>query len=70
MNERIKEFAEESGMTQYVASNNKFLEQFAELIRAEALEEAAKACEEQSRESGVAKYPFWNDCAAAIRGLK
>ena len=42
----------------------------AKAIRAEALEEAAKACEEQSRESGVAKYPFWNDCAAAIRGLK
>ncbi len=32
MNERIKELAEESGMTQYVAANNKYLERFAELI--------------------------------------
>ena len=32
MNERIKELAEESGMTQYVAVNNKYLERFAELI--------------------------------------
>jgi hypothetical protein len=32
MNERIKELAEESGMTQYVATNNKYLERFAELI--------------------------------------
>jgi hypothetical protein len=32
MNERIKELAEESGMTQYVAAHNKYLERFAELI--------------------------------------
>jgi DNA-directed RNA polymerase subunit F len=32
MNERIKALAEESGMTQYVATNNKYLERFAELI--------------------------------------
>jgi hypothetical protein len=35
MNERIQELAEESGMTQYVAANNKYLERFAELIVAE-----------------------------------
>lgn len=35
MNERIKELAEQSGMTQYVASNNKYLERFAELLIAE-----------------------------------
>ena len=39
VNERIHKLAEESGMTQYVAANNKYLERFAELI----IEEAAKA---------------------------
>lgn len=29
---RIEELAEQSGMTQYVAADNKFLERFAELI--------------------------------------
>ena len=32
MNERIRELAEQSGMTQYVAESNKYLERFAELI--------------------------------------
>ena len=32
MNERIQELAEQSGMTQYVAVENKYLEKFAELI--------------------------------------
>lgn len=32
MNERIQELAEQSGMTQYVAAENKYLEKFAELI--------------------------------------
>lgn len=32
MNEQIEKFAEDSGMTQYVAANNKFLGRFAELI--------------------------------------
>lgn len=32
MNERIEILAEESGMTQYVAAHNKFLERFAEMI--------------------------------------
>jgi hypothetical protein len=32
MNDRILELAEESGMTQYVAANNKYLERFAEAI--------------------------------------
>lgn len=32
MNERLRELAEESGMTQYVAANNKYLERFAEMI--------------------------------------
>jgi hypothetical protein len=39
MNERIHKLAEESGMTQYVAANNKYLERFAEMI----VKEAAKA---------------------------
>jgi hypothetical protein len=32
MNERIHKLAEESGITQYVAADNKYLERFAELI--------------------------------------
>ena len=32
MNERIQELAEQSGMTQYVAAENKYLEKFTELI--------------------------------------
>lgn len=32
MNERIQELAEQSGMTQYVAANNKYLERFARAI--------------------------------------
>lgn len=35
---RLEELAEESGMTQYVAANNKFLERFAQLIVADCLE--------------------------------
>jgi hypothetical protein len=38
MNERIQELAEESGMTQYVAANNKYLERFAELMVKECAE--------------------------------
>ena len=36
-NEHILRIAEESGMTQYVAANNKFLERFAHQIIAECL---------------------------------
>jgi len=32
MSKLIEEIAEESGMTQYVASNNKYLERFAQAI--------------------------------------
>lgn len=32
MNDLIKELSEESGITQYIAANNKYLERFAELI--------------------------------------
>ncbi len=38
MNERIMELAEESGMTQYVAAHNKFLERFAKMIVADCSE--------------------------------
>ena len=38
MNERIRELAEQSGMTQYVAAHNKYLERFAELIVRECAE--------------------------------
>lgn len=32
MNENLKEIAEESGMTQYVSAENKYLERFAESL--------------------------------------
>lgn len=41
MNERIHKLAEESGMTQYVAANNKYLESFAELIVEDCVAEVA-----------------------------
>ena len=39
MNKRILELAEESGMTQYVAAHNKYLERFAVAIVEECLEQ-------------------------------
>lgn len=47
MNELIKELAEESGMTQYVAAHNKYLERFAALI----VREYARASDEMSGDS-------------------
>lgn len=44
MNERIHKLAEESGMTQYVAANNKYLESFAELIVQDCVAEVAMMC--------------------------
>lgn len=43
MNKTIELIAEESGMTQYVASNNKYLERFAELLIKECAIIASKA---------------------------
>lgn len=43
MNERIEKFAEDSGMTQYVAANNKHLGRFVELI----IEECVNLMENQ-----------------------
>lgn len=37
MNERIRELAEQSEITQYVAAHNKYLERFAELIVRECM---------------------------------
>ena len=45
--------------------NESTLQQFAKTIRAEALEEAAKVCDDESRYSNDAEC-----CAAAIRRLK
>jgi len=38
MNERIRELAEQSEITQYVAAHNKYLERFAELIVRECID--------------------------------
>lgn len=41
MNERIHKLAEESGMTQYVAANNKYLERFTEMVVQDCVAEIA-----------------------------
>lgn len=38
MSERISELAEETGMTQYVAANNKYLERFAQAVIKECID--------------------------------
>ena len=50
--------------------NESTLQQFAKTIRAEALEEAAKVCEQIDTAAFGSERPAPNDCAAAIRGLK
>ena len=63
----IIELAKEAGFPDPTISANWFetLERFAAFVRAEALEEAAKVCDDESRYSNDAEC-----CAAAIRGLK
>ena len=64
----ISEFARQSGLG-WVA--RKRLERFAELARAEVLEEAAKVCDEAiTHEWNIPHKPALVNCAAAIRGLK
>lgn len=48
MNDRMKELIEESGMTQYVAVNNKYLERLTNAI----IEDLIKICEEE-KEAGL-----------------
>ena len=68
----IIELAKEAGIeTEWSFDFKIRLERFAALVRAEALEEAAKVCEEKYRRGPV--YKSWmiaDECAAAIRGLK
>ena len=41
MNERIHKLAEDSGMTQYVAADNKYLERFTEMVVQDCVSEIA-----------------------------
>lgn len=41
MNERIHKLAEDSGMTQYVAADNKYLERFTEMVVQDCVAEVA-----------------------------
>lgn len=41
MNERIHKLAEDSGMTQYVAADNKYLERFTEMVVQDCVSEVA-----------------------------
>ena len=61
----VIELAKEAGMTVFVPES---LERFAVLVRAEALEEAAKVCDELKWRGPPLN--FAENCAAAIRGLK
>ena len=71
----IIELAKEAGLIQYVQVEktcvSNALERFVALVRAEALEEAAKVCADNALESinGVEQSAM-RKCAAAIRGLK
>lgn len=50
MNERLQKIVEESGMTQYVAANNKYLERLADLVVIEALQHLTNMGHDSSRE--------------------
>jgi hypothetical protein len=69
MNERIKELAEQAGMTwshpyDFWAAYNEDLERFAELVRQDEREACAKLCENLTGYQGIIGDTF----AAAIRG--
>ena len=55
MNKRIHKLAEDSGMTEYVAANNKYLERFAELIIRECIKAAGDPGD------GLIKNNTWHD---------
>jgi hypothetical protein len=59
MNERLEQLAEQSGMTQYVAPNNKFLEQFAMLI----IHECAGICKDTAEKQFNRLYSRESDGA-------
>ena len=68
MTDRITELAKQAGFQHQGPQLTTAIKRFAELVRAEALEDAAKVCE--------AEYDNWDNerplriCATAIRGLK
>lgn len=43
------------------------LHQFVRALLAAERERCARLCETINRAKGTAMYPFWNDCASAIR---
>jgi hypothetical protein len=65
VNERIHKLAEDSGMTQYVAADNKYLERFTEMVVQDCVAEIALM--------GVVNYEnediSWA-CRAIIDGIK
>ena len=73
----IIELAKKAGISSFWAENStRQLERFATFVRAEALEEAAKVCDELQNKQAIGNgdvyvLPTTNkDCAAAIRGMK
>lgn len=52
MSEIIEQLAEESGMTQYVAPNNKYLERFAKLI----IDKCALQCHHNDDMDNILEY--------------
>jgi len=68
MNERLKELAEQSGLQPYYKDQERQIERFAELIRADEREANAKLCDEEADQSSSdheAGGMYW--CAEAIR---
>jgi hypothetical protein len=65
MNERIHKLAEDSGMTQYVAADNKYLERYTEMVVQDCVAEIALM--------GVVNYEnediSWS-CRAIIDSIK
>jgi len=68
----IIELAREAFMLDVWFENRKEVERFAALVRAQALEEAAVACEDLDEEASWKedRLASGHECAAAIRALK
>ena len=70
INKQIEMLAEESGMTQYVAKNNKFLERFAELIIEACVEECEKKNPHPDQWSDMSEYTEKRVALACAQAIK
>lgn len=64
--DEIIRMAEESGMTQYVAAHNKYLERFAALVAQHEREACAEICDSHAKHFNRNELQWeWSDEAAA-----